>query len=101
MINRDENGKVISCDKLSDVTKEISKINSMIEKAAKKPDKVTDEQKAELEKSVREMKSILELITPELQKTGSPIELIAFLKEMMNMKNLAEKVEKLKGENNQ
>lgn len=98
MIKRDENGNIISCDKLSDVTKEISKVNDMIEKASKNPDKVSEEQKTELEKSVYEMKTVLELVTPELQKSGNPIEAIGFLKEMMRMKSLAEKVEKLKDE---
>ena len=96
MINRDEKGNIVSCDKLSDVTKEISKINSMIQKASKHPEKVTDEQKAELEKAVGDMKAVLELVTPELQKTGSPVELISFAKEMINMKKIAENLEKFK-----
>ena len=99
MLNRDENGVLVSADKLSDVTDALKVIENDINDALKKGDKLTEDEKNELIKTTSELQDIFNLVTPELKSSITPIELIGFLKQVMKIKNLAEKIAPEKKEN--
>ena len=98
MINRDENGAIISADKLSDVTNMLKDIEKKISKAMKKKDKLSEAENAELAKLADDMKALFALVTPELQKTASPLELVGYLKEVVNIKKIADALKEMKND---
>lgn len=88
MISYDENGNPVSAQKLSDVTEELVKIEMKLKGDVTK---LSDEEKLQFVRELNALKSISALVTPELQKSASPIELMGFLKQMLKIKNTAEK----------
>ena len=53
--------------------------------------KMSDEEKKELINELSELQDIIGLVTPELQKSSNPIELMGFMKQVLKIKNTAEK----------
>lgn len=98
MLNRDENGVLVSADKVSDVTDALKDIEKKISKAMKKKDKLSEEENADLVKSASELKALLSLVNPEMQKTASPMELIAYLKQVVNIKKIGDELQELKND---
>lgn len=96
MINRDENGTIISADKLSDVTSALKDIENRINEALKKGDSISAEEKAELDKSAKDLQVLFSIVTPELQKKSGPIEVMNYLKQIVNIKKIADKLKETK-----
>lgn len=88
MIIRDEEGRPIAAEKVSDVSDELAGIEKKLRADVKK---MSDEEKKELINELSEMQDIIGLVTPELQKSSNPIELMGFMKQVLKIKNTAEK----------
>lgn len=88
MIIRDEEGRPIAAEKVSDVSDELAGIEKKLRADVKK---MSDEEKKELINELSELQDIIGLVTPELQKSSSPIELMGFMKQVLKIKNTAEK----------
>lgn len=88
MIIRDENGRPVSAEKVSDVSDELARIEKKLR--ADVAD-MSDEDKAQLVGELSELKDIIALVTPELQKSSNPIEMMGFMKQVLKIKNTAEK----------
>lgn len=92
MINRDENGKVISADSISDITDELSEIESLMNKTVKKgPEGLDEEEKNSLISKIDDMNILINIATDEIKKGGNPMALLGFLKQVMKIKSAAEK----------
>lgn len=88
MIIRDEEGRPIAAEKVSDVSDELAGIEKKLRADVKK---TSDEEKKELINELSELQDIIGLVTPELQKSSNPIELMGFMKQVLKIKNTAEK----------
>lgn len=88
MIIRDEEGRPIAAEKVSDVSDELAGIEKKLRADIKK---MSDEEKKELINELSELQDIIGLVTPELQKSSNPIELMGFMKQVLKIKNTAEK----------
>ena len=88
MIIRDEEGRPIAAEKVSDVSDELAGIEKKLRADVKK---MSDEEKKELINELSELQDIIGLVTPELQKSSNPIELMGFMKQVLKIKNTAEK----------
>lgn len=88
MIIRDEEGRPISAEKVSDVSDELAKIEKKLRSDVTA---MSDEEKKELVSELSELKDIIALVTPELQKSSNPIELMGFMKQVLKIKTTAEK----------
>lgn len=88
MIIRDEEGRPIAAEKVSDVSDELAGIEKKLRADVKK---MSDEEKKELINELSELQDIIGLVTPELQKSSNPIELMGFVKQVLKIKNTAEK----------
>lgn len=88
MIIRDEEGRPIAAEKVSDVSDELAGIEKKLRADVKK---MSDEEKKEFINELSELQDIIGLVTPELQKSSNPIELMGFMKQVLKIKNTAEK----------
>lgn len=88
MIIRDEEGRPISAEKVSDVSDELAKVEKKLRSDVTA---MSDEEKKELLSELSELKDIFALVTPELQKASNPIELMGFMKQVFKIKTAAEK----------
>lgn len=88
MIIRDEEGRPISAEKVSDVSDELEKVEKKLRSDVTA---MSDEEKKELLSELSELKDIFALVTPELQKASNPIELMGFMKQVLKIKTAAEK----------
>lgn len=89
MIIRDEEGRPIAAEKVSDVSDELAGIEKKLRADVKK---MSDDEKKELINELSELQDIIGLVTPELQKSSNPIELMGFMKQVLKIKNTAEKI---------
>ena len=87
MIIRDEEGRPIAAEKVSDVSDELAGIEKKLRADVKK---MSDDEKKELINELSELQDIIGLVTPELQKSSNPIELMGFM-QVLKIKNTAEK----------
>lgn len=88
MIIRDKEGRPIAAEKVSDVSDELAGIEKKLRADVKK---MSDEEKKELINELSELQDIIGLVTPELQQSSNPIELMGFMKQVLKIKNTAEK----------
>lgn len=88
MIIRDEQGRPIAAENVSDVSDELAGIEKKLRADVKK---MSDDEKKELINELSELQDIIGLVTPELQKSSNPIELMGFMKQVLKIKNTAEK----------
>lgn len=88
MITRDENGRPVSAQSVSDVTHELSRIEKLL---GSDINKLTDDEKKQLADDLSALKDLIALVTPELQKASNPLERMSFMKQILRIKNTAEK----------
>lgn len=88
MITRDENGRPVSAQSVSDITHELSRIEKML---GSDMNKLTDDEKRQLVDDLSSLKELIALVTPEMQKASNPLELMGFMKQVLKIKNTAEK----------
>lgn len=93
MIIRDEKGRAISVEKLSDITSEINDIEDIISKAVankKNGGSMSAEEKAELNTRMEDLKVIMSSVGKDMQSKAKPMELMSFIKALTKLKKLAE-----------
>lgn len=88
MITRDENGRPVSAQSVSDITHELSRMEKML---GSDMNKLTDDEKRQLVDDLSGLKELIALVTPEMQKASNPLELMGFMKQVLKIKNTAEK----------
>lgn len=88
MITRDENGRPVSAQSVSDITHELSRMEKML---GSDMSKLTDDEKRQLVDDLSSLKDLIALVTPEMQKASNPLELMGFMKQVLKIKNTAEK----------
>lgn len=88
MITRDENGRPVSAQSVSDITHELSRMEKML---GSDMSKLTDDEKRQLVDDLSGLKDLIALVTPEMQKVSNPLELMGFMKQVLKIKNTAEK----------
>lgn len=98
MIKRNENGEIISADKLSEITSELKRIEKNLSIAVKKKGELTEEEEQGMIKDAADMKALFGILTPDLQKTAGPLDLMAYLKQVVKMKELGEKLKEIKND---
>ena len=98
MIKRDENGIPVSAEHISDITAELKDIEKKVNAALKKGDSLSDEEKAKLTKAASQLKPLFDIVTPDLQKKASPMEMMNYLKQVLNIKKLSDKLQELKND---
>ena len=54
-------------------------------------EKLTDDEKRQLVDDLSSLKELIALVTPEMQKASNPLELMGFMKQVLKIKNTAEK----------
>ena len=93
MIIRDENGRAISVESLSDITKEVNDIEDIISKAVaskKKGGSMPEDEKAALKLRLEDLGVIMSNIDDELKHSAKPWELMPFIKALTKLKKLAD-----------
>lgn len=98
MINRNENGEIVSVDKLSEITSELKRIEKNLSAGMKKKDSLTEEEEKSLAADAADMKALFGAVNPDVQKGASPLELMGYLKQVVRMKDLAEKIKEMKND---
>ncbi len=88
MIARDENGRPVSAQSVSDITHELSRIEKML---GSDMNELTDDEKRQLVDDLSGLKELIALVTPEMQKASGLTELMGFVKQVLKIKNTAEK----------
>lgn len=88
MITRDENGRPVSAQSVSDITHELSRMEKML---GSDMNKLTDDEKRQLVDDLSGLKELIALVTPEMQIASNPLELMGFMKQVLKIKNTAEK----------
>ena len=88
MITRDENGRPVSAQSVSDITHELSRMEKML---GSDMSKLTDDEKRQLVDDLSSLKDLIALVTPEMQKASNPLEHKGFMKQVLKIKNTAEK----------
>ncbi len=93
MIIRDENGRAISVESLSDVTKEINEVEDIFSKAisAKKTGgSMPENEKEALKLRMEDLGVIMSNIDDDLKHSAKPWELMPFIKALTKLKKLAD-----------
>ena len=93
MILRDENGRAVGIERLSDITKEIDDIESIFNKAIKNKKKggsMSEEEKEALKLRLGDVKVLMAGIDDEVKKSANAMEVIAFIKSLTKLKKLAD-----------
>ncbi len=98
MIKRNENGEIVSADKLSEITSELKRIEKSLSVAVKKNGNLTEEEEQSMIKDAADMKALFGVINPELQKSAGPLDLMGYLKQVVKMKELGEKLKEIKND---
>ncbi|MBP3446831.1 MAG: hypothetical protein IJN78_08930 [Clostridia bacterium] len=93
MIIRDENGRAVGIEQLSDITKEIDEIESIFNKAIKAKKKggsMSDEEKEALKLRLEDVKVLMSGVDDEVKHGANAMEIIAFIKSLTKLKKLAD-----------
>ncbi len=98
MIIRDENGNAVSAQSISDITLEIRFIEKRITEAVqnkKNGGSLSDEERAELNRNIQGLQTVISAIDDETKRKASAMELISFIKELTKFKKFVEDLKKL------
>lgn len=93
MIIRDENGRAVSVESLSDITKEVNEVEVIISKAVadkKKGGKMPEDKKEALKLRLEDLGVIMSNIDDEVKHSAKPWELMPFIKALTKLKKLAD-----------
>ena len=82
------NAMAVSAQSVSDITHELSRMEKML---GSDMSKLTDDEKRQLVDDLSSLKDLIALVTPEMQKASNPLELMGFMKQVLKIKNTAEK----------
>lgn len=95
MIIRDENGKAVRAEKLSDITKEISDIERIFDTAVKNKKNggsMPEDEKEALKLRMEDLKTLISGVEDEIKKSASALEVINFVKALTKLKKFADAV---------
>ena len=95
MIIRDENGRAIGVENLSDLTDEISDIEKVLNQAHKNKKKgipMPQEEKDALKIRIEDLKILVNSATEEIKSGANAMQIIALIKEMSKLKKITEKL---------
>lgn len=95
MILRNEEGRAIGAERLSDVTDEIADVEKVINKALKnkrKGNRLSDEERDALTLRVKDLGVLVSSISDELKHGANTMEIIAFIREIAKLKKLTESI---------
>lgn len=97
MILRDEEGRAIGIERVSDLTEEIADIEKVLNKALKNQNKgisMPQEEKDELIFRIQDLRVLMPAVAEDIKTGANAMEIISFIKEMSKLKKITEKLEK-------
>lgn len=95
MIIRDENGRALGVENLSDLTDEISEIEKILNQAHKNKKKgktMPQEEKEALKSRIEDLKVLMNSASEEIKNGANAMQIIALIKEMAKLKKITEKL---------
>lgn len=95
MIIRDEEGRAIGVEKLSDLTEEISDLEKVLNKALKNKKKnipMPQDEKDALKLRLEDLKVLMSSASEEIKSGANAMQIISFIKEMSKLKSITEKL---------
>lgn len=99
MIKRDENGEILSADSLSDIAGELKPIYDELSFVVNADEAelaaMPEDKKLSISAKAKDLKALVSLITPELQSAAGAREKIGFVKEILKIKTLMQKLQKI------
>lgn len=93
MIIRDEEGRAIGFEKLSDLTQEVSDLEKILNKALKNKKKnipMPQDEKDEIKFRLEDIKALMASASEELKSGANAMQIISFIKEMAKLKKITE-----------
>lgn len=93
MIIRDENGRAVGAERLSDITNEIDEIERIFNKAIKNKKKggsMPQEEKDAVKLRLEDVKVLMSDVDEEIKKSANAMEIISFIKSLTKLKKLAD-----------
>ena len=93
MIIRDEEGKAIGFEKLSDLTQEISDLEKILNKALKNKKKnipMPQDEKDALKIRIEDLKTLMNSATEEIKNGANAMQIISLIREMSKLKKITE-----------
>ncbi len=98
MIIRNEDGRAVFAENISDITKEIRSLEATISEAVenrKKGSPLNDEERAQLNLKVEDLKTVISNLDDDTKKKAGAVELISFVKELTKFKKFVDDLKKL------
>lgn len=95
MIIRDENGRALGIENLSDLTEEISDIEKILNQALKNKKKgipMPQDEKETLKCRIEDLKILVNSAAEEIKTGANTMQIIALIKEMSKLKKITEKL---------
>lgn len=95
MILRDEEGRAIGIERVSDLTDEISDIEKVLNAALKNKKKnipMPQEEKEALTRRLEDLKVLVPAAAEDIKAGANAMEIISFIKEMAKLKKITEKL---------
>lgn len=95
MILRDEEGRAIGIERVSDLTDEIAEIEKVLNAALKNKKKnipMPQEEKEALTRRLEDLKVLMPAAAEDIKAGANAMEIISFIKEMAKLKKITEKL---------
>lgn len=95
MILRDEEGRAIGIERVSDLTDEIADIEKVLNTALKNKKKnipMPQEEKDDLTRRLEDLKVLMPAAAEDIKAGANAMEIISFIKEMAKLKKITEKL---------
>ena len=92
MIIRDENGRAVGIESLSDITKEIEDIEKVFNNAIKNKKKggsMPEEEKEALKLRLEDVKTLMADVDDSVKQNANAMEVISFIKSLTKLKKFA------------
>ena len=97
MIIRDENGRAVGIESLSDITKEIEDIEKVFNNAVKNKKKggsMPEEEKEALKLRLEDVKTLMAAVDDGVKQNANAMEVISFIKSLTQLKKFADNAKK-------
>lgn len=95
MIIRDENGKAVSAESLSDITKEITEIEKIFDTAVKNKKNgasMPQDEKDALQARMEDLKVLISTVEDSVKKNANTMEILGFVKALTKLKKFADAI---------
>ena len=97
MIIRDENGRAVGIESLSDITKEIEDIEKVFNNAVKNKKKggsMPEDEKEALKLRLEDVKTLMADVDDSVKQNANAMEVISFIKSLTKLKKFADNAKK-------